>query len=315
MLLVEKLRLLQLERQQKMIKHKGNIQAATAEFQNDKNNAVAYTYGAPKFNEGVLNGATVTLKDNYATFDAPTQGSSKILDGFQPKYDATVVAKFREAGAAIVGKTHLDELALGGSGTFSAYGLISNPLDSERMIGGSSSGAAATLTDAISIALGSDTGDSVRLPSSYIGKVGFKPSYGAISRYGLYAFASSLDTVAYFTHNVHDAVITSQVLFGRDDKDMTSKEVVKPTLDAVKPKQVAILKDVKNVLTPAMKEAFEALQAKLEADGVKVEEVTIDQTLLDLIDIVYAIISFSEASSNDANLTGIIFGNRVDEAG
>lgn len=298
-----------------MIKHKGNIMTASTEFLNDKNNAVAFTYESSKFSEGTLNGATVTIKDNYATVDAPTQGSSKILDGFMPKYDATVVAKLREAGAALIGKTHLDELAMAGTGTYSAYGEIVNPLDKTRMIGGSSSGAAATFTDAISIALGSDTGDSVRQPASYTGIVGFKPSYGAVSRFGVYAFASSLDTVAYFTHNVHDSIITSQVLFGRDDKDMTSREVTKPVAEAVKPKQVAVLKDALNVLTPEMKKAFDGVKAKLQADGVEVVEVTIDQTLLELIDIVYAIISYSEASSNDANLTGVIYGNRVDKDG
>lgn len=177
-----------------MIKHKGNIQTATNEFLNDKNNAVSFVYENAKFSEGLLNGATVSIKDLFATKDAKTQASSKILDGFTPNYDATVVEKLRTSGAAIIGKTHMDELALGGTGTLSGYGVITNPLDPTRMVGGSSSGAAATLTNAISIAIGSDTGDSVRQPASLVGKVGFKPSYGAVSRFGMYAFASSLDT-------------------------------------------------------------------------------------------------------------------------
>uniref|UniRef100_A0A2C9KVI7 Amidase domain-containing protein n=1 Tax=Biomphalaria glabrata TaxID=6526 RepID=A0A2C9KVI7_BIOGL len=183
------------------MKNNGNITLALNELKNNKNNAVAYIYENPAHSEGKLSGAVFTIKDNYATKDAKTEASSLILKGFNPSYDATVVARLKEEGAAIVAKTHMDELALGGTGTYSAYGLITNPLNPERMIGGSSSGAAATMTKNVSVALGSDTGDSVRLPASYTGLVGFKPSYGAISRYGLFAFASSLDTVGYFAHN------------------------------------------------------------------------------------------------------------------
>lgn len=298
-----------------MIKHKGNIQTATNEFLNDKNNAVSFVYENAKFSEGLLNGATISIKDLFATKDAKTQASSKILDGFTPNYDATIVEKLRTSGAAIIGKTHMDELALGGTGTLSGYGVITNPLDSSRMVGGSSSGAAATLTNAISIAVGSDTGDSVRQPASLVGKVGFKPSYGAVSRFGMYAFASSLDTAGWLTHNVNDAIVASQALFGQDVKDMTSKQVTVPTLEVVKPKQVAVIKNVWSVLSPAMTEQFNSLIAKLKADGVEVVEVEVKQELLDLIGIVYSIISFSEASSNDANLTGVIYGNRVDADG
>lgn len=298
-----------------MIKHKGNITQAKSEFLNDKNNAVSFTYDNPAFSEGLLNGATVTIKDLFATTDAPTQASSKILDGFTPKYDATIIEKLRKSGAAIIGKTHMDELALGGTGLLSGYGEIKNPLNSERMSGGSSSGAAATLTESISIALGSDTGDSVRQPASLVGRVGFKPSYGAVSRFGAFAYASSLDTVGWLTHNVNDAIIASQVFFGKDLKDMTSKEVELPIVELVKPTKVAVLKDAKNILTNNQKLAFNALIEKLKSDNVQVTEVSIDQTLLDLIGVVYQIISFSEVSSNDANLTGIIFGNRVDALG
>lgn len=178
------------------------------------------------------------------------------------------------------------------------------------MIGGSSSGAAATFTESISIAIGSDTGDSVRLPASYVGLNGFKPSYGAISRYGVFAFATSLDTVGYFAHNVSDLILTSQVLFGKDPKDMSSREVVKPTNEVVKPKTVAFLSNT-DVLSETVKKEYGALKEKFEKDGIKVNVVELDEKLLNVIDTTYMVISFSEASSNDANLNGIAFGNRA----
>jgi len=295
-----------------MIKHHGDIQKAISELKADNNNSVSFVYENAKQGKGLLEKATITIKDNYATSDAPTQASSKILDGFQPRYDATVVKKLKEAGAAIVGKTHLDELALGGTGQLSAYGPITNPLDDKRIIGGSSSGAAATLTNSISIAIGSDTGDSVRLPASYTGSYGFKPSYGAISRYGLFAFASSLDTVGYFAHNIEDIITTSQVLFGKDQRDLSSVQVEKPTNDEVKPKTVAILDYVG---TPDYANSkIEKLEKKLLDENIEVKHVSLSKELQELIGITYSIISFAEVSSNDANLTGIAFGNRVDGA-
>lgn len=178
-----------------MIKQKGNIQNALKDLKNNNNNAVAEVYENAKFGKGILSEATVTIKNVFATKTGITSGGSLILKDFQPGYDATIVSLLEKAGAAIVGKVHNDELALGGSGLLSAFGEVKNPLDPERMIGGSSSGSAATLTDNVTIAIGSDTGNSVRLPASFVGKVGFKPSYGAVSRYGLFPFASSLDHV------------------------------------------------------------------------------------------------------------------------
>lgn len=179
-----------------MIRKKGNLALAINELSSDKNNAVAYVYrNASLAKTGLLAGAVYTLKDNFATADAPSQGSSNSLQGFQPGYDADVYKKLKKAGAVCAGKTHLDELGLGGLGIFSSNGIVTHPLDKNRIVGGSSSGAAATLTDAITFAIASDTGDSVRRPASFVGKVGFKPSYGAVSRYGLFAYASSFDTV------------------------------------------------------------------------------------------------------------------------
>lgn len=295
-----------------MIKQLGNIQKAIEELKNDKNNAVSFVYENPETVEGPLSGSTITIKDLFTTKDAPTQASSKILKGFTPKYDATVVEKLRKSGAAIVGKVHMDELALGGTGTYSGFGVIKNPLDSSRLIGGSSSGSAATLTESITFSLGSDTGDSIRVPASFVGKVGFKPSYGAVSRYGMIPFASSLDTVGWMSHNVNDTIALSRVLFGQDEKDMTSKNVELPTFESKKPNKVGVLVDFNNILNPEIARQFTEFKNKLIKNNIEVVEIAIDPKLLEAIDITYAVISYSEASSNDANLNGIAFGQRED---
>ena len=291
-----------------MIKNKGNFVEALTELKN--NPAVSFVYETPNTKDGELKDVVVTIKDNYATSDAPTQASSKILEGFKPGYDATVITKLLNEGASIVAKAHLDELALGGTGQYNAYGKIDNPLNKDRMIGGSSSGSAATFTNSIGIAIGSDTGDSVRLPASYIGKYGFKPSYGAISRSGLFAYASSLDTVGYFGHNVDDIITVSKVLFGKDELDMTSRDVSKPVNESIKPKVVGFISNTG--LEQYQVEEYSKLKEKFITDGIEVKEFNLDQKLLDAIDVVYQVISYSEASSNNSNLTGISFGPRID---
>ncbi len=290
---------------------KYNIEQATKEFKNNSNNAVAFTYDNPQFSNGPLNGKTITIKDAFATKDAPTQSSSKILEGFQPQYDATIVHKLRQSGGAIIGKTHLDELALGGTGTYSAFGIIKNPLDPERYIGGSSSGAAATLTENIAIAIGSDTGDSVRIPASFVGKVGFKPSYGAVSRFGLFAYSSSLDTVGWLTHDVVTAIDAAKVMYGQDEKDMTSKEVPILNTDIKKPNKVGFL-NVGKWSKEYVEKEYNELINKFKAEGIQVEMIEVQEDLLNAITTVYKLISYSEASSNYSNLTGVAFGSRVE---
>ncbi|WP_127942752.1 amidase family protein [Mycoplasma sp. ATU-Cv-703] len=294
-----------------MFKQKGNLGQAVHELKNDSNHALAHLYQKVEFGAGLLSQVVVTIKDLYATSDAPTQASSRILVGFEPGYDAAVVTKLRQAGAGIAAKIHMDELALGGSGEHSAWGKINNPLDSTRMPGGSSSGSVATFTQNIGLAIGSDTGNSVRLPASYCGLVGFKPSYGAVSRYGMFAFASSLDTVGWITHNVNDAIVASQALFGQDPRDLTTREVERPEVQLVKPERVAFLNDY-GQLSPTVKKAYLDLQDKLNKDGVKTEVVNLEQETFELIDPTYEVISYSEASSNDANLAGVNFGQRIE---
>ncbi|MEE3928440.1 amidase family protein [Mycoplasmopsis ciconiae] len=288
----------------------GNVTEAIKELKNDQNNCVAYIYENPKQeSEGLLSGAVVTIKDVFATKDAPTQASSKFLQNFKPSYDATVVERLTKQGAIKVAKVHNDELALGGTGTFSGFGLIKNPLDASRLAGGSSSGSVATFTKSISIALGSDTGDSVRLPASYNGVVGFKPSYGAIPRYGMFAYASSLDTVAYFAHNVNDIAVFSKAVFGKDIKDMTSVDVKIDNVQNIKPKKV-IAFNVFDYLEPYVAQSYQNLIDKLKADNVEVELIDLNLDLIRSIKPIYDIVSYSEASSNLSNLNSIAFGQR-----
>ena len=292
-----------------MIKNKGNFANALNELKNNK--AVSHLYLEENKTKGSLSNAVITIKDNYATDDANTQGSSKVLENFKPLYNATVVQKIKDAGGSIVAKVHLDEFGLGGTGQYSAYGELEHPKFKDRLIGGSSSGSAYTFSDNIFAALGSDTGDSVRIPASYIGKVGYKPSYGAISRFGLFPFASSLDTVGYFGHNVNDIIELSNVLFGLDPMDMTSREVDKPSADIVKPKTIGVLTNVET-LEKYQVDAYNNAIDKFKKDGIEVKEFTIDQNLLNALDVVYQVIAYSEAISNYSNITGISFGKAQD---
>ncbi|MBN3535053.1 amidase family protein [Mycoplasma procyoni] len=289
----------------------GDFNKALEELKNDKNNAVSFIFEKKEAQEGNLKNAVFTIKDVFATEDAKTQASSRILSDFQPSYNATVVQKLLNNGAVAVAKVHNDELALGGEGIYSYWGNIANPLDLTRKVGGSSSGSAATLTDNISFALGSDTGDSVRLPASFVGKVGFKPSYGAVSRYGMFAYSSSLDTVSWFAHNVFDVSEVAKAVFGKDSKDLTSVDVEINNVQKTKPKKVAFF-DIKGkeLLDPEVEKRYFEVIELFKKEGVEVVMIEPDSHLLNSVKPVYDIVSYSEASSNLSNLNGISFGKR-----
>ena len=170
-----------------------------------------------------LAGLPIAVKDNLTTTDAPTTAGSKILEGWIPQYDATVVRKIREAGMPILGKTNLDEFAMGSSTEFSAYGPSKNPWDLTRIPGGSGGGSSSAVASfQAPIAFGSDTGGSIRFPAAVTGTVGIKPTYGAVSRYGLIALASSLDQVGPVSRNVLDAALLQDLIAGNDPHDSTS---------------------------------------------------------------------------------------------
>ena len=269
---------------------------------------------------GVLAGIPFVAKDNIATTHLQTTCGSRILEGYVSPYEATVIARLRDAGAVLVGKTNCDEFAMGSSNENSAYGPVLNPIRRSRVPGGSSGGSAASVAAGIvRIALGSETGGSVRQPASYCGIVGVKPTYGRVSRFGLVAFASSLDQVGVFGTTVSDAAIALEVIAGRDARDATSAD--RP----VDSYRAAATKDLAGVVIGRPREYFpatldpsilrlcdRALDA-LRARGATVRDVSLPHT--DLAIPVYYIIAPAEASSNLARFDGVRYGLRIDAKG
>ena len=271
----------------------------------------------------ILSGIPYALKDNISTKGILTTASSNILKDYIPLYDATIYKKLKNSGAVLMGKTVLDELAMGGTGTTGHTGIVRNPWNKDRMIGGSSAGSAASVAlGIVPFAIGSDTGDSIRKPAAYGGIVGYKPTYGRISRYGLFAFASSLDHLGVFARSVKDVSYVMDVVKGHDDKDMTSlpDEDVSYTSELdndVSGKKLFYIKEAieidngNNELKEIISN-FKSVLEKCKELGMIVEEVSFDKELLEAIYPVYNVISCAEATSNNSNLTGIPFGNRVD---
>lgn len=266
-------------------------------------------------------GIPFIIKDNFSTRDIPTTASSNILNGYVPVFDATVVKKLLDVKAIPIAKSTLDELAMGGSGTTGHLGTTFNPYDKQHqhIIGGSSCGSAASVAASIvPFALGSDTGDSVRKPASYAGLVGFKPTWGRISRLGLFPFATSLDHVGYFSRSVYDAALLLNLLAGRDPQDATSSEA--PVEDytrylntELKGAKIAIIKEiVDSIYDKSINSAFQKTIASLKYRGVKVEYVSVERKLLEALFPTYVVISCAEATSNNANLDGIKFGPYFD---
>ena len=271
----------------------------------------------------ILSGIPYALKDNISTKGILTTASSNILKDYIPLYDATIYKKLKNSGAVLMGKTVLDELAMGGTGTTGHTGIVRNPWNKDRMIGGSSAGSAASVAlGIVPFAIGSDTGDSIRKPAAYGGVVGYKPTYGRISRYGLFSFASSLDHVGVFARSVKDVSYVMDVVKGHDDKDMTSLpdedvSYISELDNDVSGKKLFYIKEAieidngNNELKEIISN-FKSVLEKCKELGMIVEEVSFDKELLEAIYPVYNVISCAEATSNNSNLTGIPFGNRVD---
>ena len=264
-----------------------------------------------------LHGVPIAVKDVLTTTDAPTTSGSKILEGWMPQYDATVVRKLREARLPILGKTNMDEFAMGSSTEYSAYGPSKNPWDLERIPGGSGGGSSSAIAGHLApLAIGSDTGGSIRFPAAVTGSVGAKPTYGAVSRYGAIALASSLDQIGPVTNTVLDAALLQDVIAGHDPHDSTSlPESLGSMADAVrkadfKGLKVGIVKQLsKDGFQQGVKELFEDTVAKLAAQGVEVLEV--DCPSFEYAVAAYYLILPAEASSNLAKFDSVRFGLRV----
>ncbi|WP_338970124.1 amidase family protein [Spiroplasma endosymbiont of Labia minor] len=286
----------------------------------DKENAINYAKKLDELNNfsDKLTGIPFFEKDNIATKNLKTTSSSKILGDFIPPYSATVHEDLIKAGAILMGKTTMDELGMGGTGLFASTGIVANPRDKKRIIGGSSSGSTyAVATGIVPFATGSDTGDSIRKPASLNGIVGFKPTYGAISRFGLFPYAPSFDTIGFLAKSVEDVALLSDIAIHTDEKDFTSTQIDNKDFeknlilknDSIK---FGFLKNVFEQMPLFLKNEYDSFFEKLKKEGHTIEMIDFHHQLLETLPSVYKMISFAEAVSTNSNLDGINFGKRVD---
>jgi len=265
---------------------------------------------------GPLAGVPIAIKDNIMVRSVRTTCASKILGNYKAPYDAFVTGKLRSAGAIVVGKTNLDEFAMGSSTEFSAFGVTKNPWDRSRIPGGSSGGSAvAVATRTVPISLGSDTGGSIRQPAGLCGVLGLKPTYGRVSRYGLVAFASSLDQIGGFSHSVEDMATLLGIISGKDPNDSTSVDKPIPDFGAelakpIKGLRIGLVKEYSlgGGLDPEVEKAIKVTADVLKKLGAEIKEVSLPNSEYALA--VYYIIAPSEASSNLARFDGMRYGFR-----
>ncbi len=269
---------------------------------------------------GALAGVPVVVKDNICVEGAPTTAASRVLAGFEPPYSATVVERLEAAGAVVIAKANLDEFGMGSTNETSAYGPVLNPLATDRVAGGSSGGsAAAVAAGVVPLALGTDTGGSVRLPAAFCGVIGFKPTYGALSRYGVIAYASSLDQVGVMARTVDDVRLAFQVMRGRDPRDATSLDVAGMAGQPRSPRaatgagsrpRIGVITELAGQGMSAA--ALDSLaQARRRCEGLGYEVVDVSLPSLTYAVAAYYVIATAEASSNLARYDGMLYGGRV----
>ena len=269
--------------------------------------------------EGPLSGIPVAVKDIFCTEGIETTAASRILEGYRPPYTATAVRRLGEAGARLLGKTNMDEFAMGSSNENSAYGPVRNPWDRARVPGGSSGGSAAAVGGGLApCAIGTDTGGSIRQPAALCGIVGLKPTYGAISRYGMIAFASSLDQCGPLTRDVTDAALLLDALQGRDPCDSTSVGIEggidAPSREDLKGLRFAVPTELAHdAIEPGVRAVFEATLARIEEMGGEVAETPLPHAEHGIS--AYYVIAPAEASSNLARYDGVRYGVRSGESG
>ncbi len=268
---------------------------------------------------GALAGVPIAIKDAIHVMGLPTTCGSKILKQFQPPYEATVIQRLRSAGAIVIGKANMDEFAMGSSNENSAFGSVHNPWDASRVPGGSSGGSAAAVSAGFSaMALGSDTGGSIRQPAALCGVVGMKPTYGRVSRYGLVAFASSLDQIGPLTRSCKDAALVLSVIAGQDVHDATSSP--RPVDDyaagldqPVRGLRVGVPRDfLKSGVEAGVRSEFDKTIEALEKDGARIVDVALPNAPHAIA--TYYLVATAEASSNLARFDGVRYGLRADSA-
>ncbi|WP_442589108.1 Asp-tRNA(Asn)/Glu-tRNA(Gln) amidotransferase subunit GatA [Pedobacter sp. AW31-3R] len=288
-------------------------------FYSAKNQAILVQEKINKGTAGRLAGMVIGIKDNILFKDHITTASSKMLEDFVSPYSSTVVERLLQEDAIIIGRTNCDEFAMGGSNETSYYGAVRNAADTERVAGGSSGGSAvAVQADLCLAALGTDTGGSVRQPAAFCGCIGFKPTYGRISRYGVIAYASSFDQVGTLTSSVADAALLMEVLAGADEHDSTVSNLPVPAytdkLEDSRSKKIAVLRETleSEALDPDIKQAIVEAISRFKAEGHTVDEVSFD--LLEYLVPAYYILTTAEASSNLSRYDGVHYGHRNLEA-
>jgi aspartyl-tRNA(Asn)/glutamyl-tRNA(Gln) amidotransferase subunit A len=279
--------------------------------------------GVPHSTGGPLAGVPLAVKDLFCTEGVPSQSGSRILEGYTPPYTATVVSRLREAGAPLLAKTNQDEFAMGSSTENSAFGATLNPWDETRVPGGSSGGSAAAVAAGLAPwALGTDTGGSIRQPAALCGIVGLKPTYGSVSRYGMIAFASSLDQAGPLTRDVTDAALMLKHMVGRDVCDATSlghrEEISRPTAENLDGVSIGVPTELQSsseggaAIEPSVRRCFEEALKLAEALGARVREISLPHAPHALS--AYYVLAPSEASSNLARFDGVRYGLRADDA-
>jgi aspartyl-tRNA(Asn)/glutamyl-tRNA(Gln) amidotransferase subunit A len=268
---------------------------------------------------GPLAGVPLAVKDLFCVEGVPSMAASRILDGYRPPYTSTAVRNLRSAGAAVLGKTNMDEFAMGSSNENSGYGPVLNPWDRSRVPGGSSGGSAAAVAAGLAPwAIGTDTGGSIRQPASLCGIVGLKPTYGAVSRYGMIAFASSLDQAGPLTRDVTDAALLLRHMAGRDACDSTSigypEEIRMPTAENLDGMVFGVPPELSGEgIAPGVREVFERNLKTIEELGGRLEEVSLPHSPHGIS--AYYVIAPAEASANLARYDGVRFGHRAPDYG